>query len=125
MTARLVILLAAIVSAKTVSAASPLRSLFNSKQEAVQFAEKSFAGGSHEEIEVGKRKILVLYTYTSGVLSTDAAIYVEEGKSWFLKAYLAHIMNDEIRAKAEGGSIVLRAKKSQRVLLSVPIESQE
>ena len=100
-------------------------SFFTTKDAAVSSAEKAFAGGGHQEMLVGKKKVLVLYHYASGIISTDAAIYVESSGSWRLIAYYAPILNDSIVASVDGDVVVLRAPRKKQLLLTVSVAPPE
>jgi hypothetical protein len=100
---------------------------FPSKDAAVASATKAFAGGSFQELDVAKKKVLVLYRYASGAFSSDAAIYYESKGHWQLITYYAPILNDSIEASAEGSRVVLKAHQKKQVLLTVSVapETQE
>jgi hypothetical protein len=94
---------------------------FPNKEAAITSAERAFAGGSYQDLAVGKKKVLVLFHYASGAFSSDAAIYVEEKASWHLVAYYAPLLNDSIEASAKDYTVVLKASHTKQVLLTVAI----
>jgi hypothetical protein len=108
-------------STRTTHAVSYPIPFFASKEEAITSAEKSFAGGSFQELDVAGRKVLVLYHYASGAFSSDAAIYLKNNENWRLVSYYNSILNDSIEASAEDGVVVLRAHQTKQVLLTVSV----
>ncbi len=94
---------------------------FPGKQDLVQWTENSTSGGGHvEEIEfAGKKLMLSFRGYTSGVKSSDAAIYVMDDGKWKLAKTIAPIWNAWIKAETNGQQLVLFRDDTRETLLVV------
>lgn len=92
---------------------------FESLDELKRWTENStFGGGRVERGEFAGHDLAFAYrSYTSGVKSSDAAVYVRDGSTWKLVKAHPIVMNDWIVAEQSGETIVFHSENAENSLM--------
>jgi hypothetical protein len=94
---------------------------FASFDELKRWTETStFGGGRVETARFEGHDLAYAYrSYTSGVKSSDAAVYVRDGDEWKLVKAHPVLMNDWIVADAHEGSVVFHPESGEKSLMTL------
>jgi hypothetical protein len=99
--------------------------VFESREAAEGYVKKLIAGGAVEVLRVGKKQILVLYVYGSGVPDTAIAAYrFAEGK-WCRASEVGAALGGIHRALVRDGAIVLISDRSSEVVVLLKADEKE
>ena len=100
------------------SPAPAVPATFESREAAAKYVRGLFAGGAVDTLSTGKKEVLIVYVYGSGVPDIEIAAYrFSEGK-WFLaKEWRPPTIEIHNVAESDGAIVVIGKKTGQKWVL--------
>lgn len=102
---------------------------FESKEAIREWAEIStFGGGRIREFDghEGQRVIVVFRTFTSGIESSDLAVFLgHKARGWQLVVYRQPVLRDLIDVTRLDDRFVFQTRKNRKTLLELPFDGLE
>jgi len=92
---------------------------FSSQEELQQWTENSTMGGGRVEAAdfEGRKFIFAYRSYTSGVKSSDAAVYMQDGDNWRLVKAYPLVMGKWIVAEKQDDTVIFRPEDEGKSLM--------